>query len=198
MYKQQLLDALAKILPQHPLGIGEYDLLKILQQQPYQLFSVEGLADPLRLFQTHFMLFNALYQLKDQWQQRQTASLDILVTHIRFLPYQKGQAGLDKEDKLRAYYLDWQNFNNTSKQDVECLIESFWQSMSDDIQKTQQTPEAVSRAYQCLLLPEPSNFIQVKRQYRKLQHQYHPDKGGDTLKAQQLEQAFSVLKLHLS
>jgi hypothetical protein len=198
LHKQPLLDALEKILPQHTLGISEYNLLRILQQKPYQLFSSEGLSDPLLLFQTHFMLFNALYQLRDRWQKEQKANVDILVTHIRLLPYQKGQTGLSREDKLRAYYLDWQNFSNTDKYDVELLIKSFWELMSGGIKKRQQDPEAIRNAYKCLLLRYPSDFSQVKRQYRKLLHQYHPDKGGETVKTQNIEAAFSVLKIHLS
>lgn len=156
------------------------------------------MSDPLILFQTHFILFNALYQLKDKWQQDQKANLDILVTHIRYLPYQKEQAALCREDKLRAYYLDWQNFTDTTKNDVELLIKSFWDFMSGDIEKQPQEPETIKNALECLLLNDNADFSQVKRQYRKLLHQYHPDKGGETLKAQKIEQAYSVLKIHFS
>lgn len=196
LHREKLLEALEKILPEHPLGIGEYNLLKILQHKPYQLFLTEGLSDPLILFQTHFILFNALYQLRDKWQKEQKASLTILVTHIRFLPYEKGQEGLTKEDKLRTYYLDWQNFSNTDKDDVELLINSFWKFMSGDTKKRQQDPQLISKAYKCLLLENAADFSQVKRQYRKLLHQYHPDKGGETRKTQELEEAYSVLKVH--
>ena len=198
MHKQQLINALEKILPEHPLGIGEYNLLQMLQQKPYQLFSSEGLSDPLILFQTHFILFNALYLLRDKWQKEQKGSLDILITHIRLLPYQKGEEGLNKEDKLRTYYLDWNNFSNTDKQDVELLINSFWKFMSDDIERAKQDPESVKSAYKCLLLNEPCDFTEVKRQYRTLLHQYHPDKGGNTEKTQKIEQAFNVLKIHFN
>lgn len=198
MPKHKLLAALEKILPQHSLGISEYNLIQLLQNPPYKIFIKGGMSDPLILFQTHFILFNALYQLKDLWQQEQKANLDILVTHIRYLPYQKGQVALCKEDKLRAYYLDWQNFSDTNKQDVELLIDSFWDFMTGDINKIQQAPETVKNAYKCLMLKESSDFPQVKRQYRKLLHQYHPDKGGETEKAQQIEKAFNVLKIHLS
>jgi hypothetical protein len=197
LHLQKLLEALQDILPQHPLGIGEYDLLQVLQQAPYKLFSGVALADPLVLFQTHFMLFHALYVLKDKWLQEQNAMLDILVTHIRYLPYESGQEGLAKEDKLRAYYLDWQNFSATDKQDVERLIESFWKLMSGVDMQTQQDPETVRLAYQSLHLPQDADFYAVKRQYHRLQHQYHPDKGGETAKAQEIERAFSVLKMYL-
>ncbi|MDG1751223.1 MAG: DNA-J related domain-containing protein [Thalassotalea sp.] len=198
MPQHKLLTALEKILPQHSLGISEYNLIQILQKPPYQVFIKGGMSDPLILFQTHFILFNALYQLKDLWQAEQKANLDILVTHIRFLPYQKGPVALSKEDKLRTYYLDWQNFTDTNKQDVELLIESFWDFMAEDIKSIPQTPAVIKNAFECLLLNEDADFSQVKRQYRKLLHQYHPDKGGETIKAQQIEEAFNVLKKHLS
>lgn len=196
MPNSQLIEALSELMPQHVNGIGEYELLQKLKQPPYQLFSDAGLADPLVLFQTHFILFNALYVLKDRWLQEQKANLDIVLTHIRYLPYQKGQEALAKEDKLRAYYLDWQNFS-IDKQDVERLIESFWKLMSGVNMQVQLEPERVSLAYQCLELPAESNFVVVKRQYHKLLHQYHPDKGGETAKAQEIENAFSLLKVYL-
>lgn len=196
MHQQKLLTALENILPQHSLGISEYGLLKVLQQKPYQLFSKEGLSDPLLLFQTHFILFNALYHLRDRWQAEQKASLDILVTHIRLLPYQKGQIALRKQDKLRAYYLDWQNFSDTNKQDVERLIENFWDYMAGDNKPLPISQVTLVKAFKCLLLNDQADFWEVKRQYRKLLHQHHPDKGGETKKAQQLEEAFNLLKSH--
>lgn len=156
------------------------------------------MSDPLILFQTHFILFNALYQLKDKWQQEQKANLDILVTHIRYLPYRKEQAALCKEDKLQAYYLDWQNFTDTTKHDVEMLIESFWDLMSGEVEEQPQEPEEITNALECLLLNDKADFSQVRRQYHKLLHQYHPDKGGETGKAQEIEKAYSVLKIHFA
>ena len=47
--------------------------------------------------------------------------------------------------------------------------------------------------YQVLGIPRTANGEDIKRAYRKLATQYHPDKGGDTEKFQEIQQAYSVL-----
>lgn len=189
---------MTEILPQHPLGISEYDLLLLLQNQPYQLFSSDGMQDPLILFQRHFILFNALYQLKDKWHQEQSASVEIVVTHIRYLPFTAGQEGLLQTDNLRSYYLDWRNFTDTDKADVEALIESFWDLMAGDHKPLPSSEESIKNAFNCLLINEFTDFTQVKIQYRKLLHQHHPDKGGDTQKSQEIKAAYHLLKAYFN
>lgn len=198
MQKTPLLQALLIILPQHGGGISEFELLKILQSPPYKLFDREALGEPLLLFQTHFVLFNALYQLKDHWYQQQSYCLDMVLTHIRLLPYQPGEAGLIASDKLRDYYLDMQNFSDTDKDDVTALIDNFWRRIQGEVAKEEINTGEVQQAYQTLGLEQDSSFALVKRRYRKQLYQDHPDKGGDTAQAQIIEQAYRLLKTHLA
>lgn len=198
MQKTPLLQALLIILPQHAGGISEFELLKILQSPPYTLFDREALGEPLLLFQTHFVLFNALYQLKDHWYQQQSYCLDMVLTHIRLLPYQPGEAGLIASDKLRDYYLDMQNFSDTDKDDVTALIDNFWRRIQGEVAKEEINTGEVQQAYQTLGLEQDSSFALVKRRYRKQLYQDHPDKGGDTAQAQIIEQAYRLLKTHLA
>jgi len=188
------MSALAEILPCHPQGIGEFDLLRILQKAPYGLFDKDALADPLLMFQTHFVLFNALYLLRDSWLREQHVCLEMVLTHIRILPYQRGQAGLVKADPLREYYLDWHNFSETDKADVQGLIDNFWQQFQGVLVKKAIKPAELTKAYATLLLAQDADFAQIKRQYFKLLHLAHPDKGGDTAQAQELEHAYRILK----
>jgi hypothetical protein len=194
MHKEELVSALVEILPQHPHGIGEFDLLKVLQQAPYDVFDKDALSDPLLMFQTHFVLFNALYLLRDKWLQEQFLCLEMVLTHIRILPYQSGKAGLVKVDPLREYYLDWRNFSETDKEDVRGLIDSFWHQIQGLLVKTAISSSEVAQAYEKLLLPQDTGFPQVKRQYHKLLHKAHPDKGGDTAQTQELEHSYRILK----
>lgn len=196
MKNDPLRRALLTILPQQP-RISEFELLKILQQPPYKLFDRDALGDLLLLFQTHFVLFNALYQLKDHWYQQQSYCLEIVLTHIRLLPYHPGEAGLMQSDKLREYYLDWQNFSGTGTDDVTALIDNFWRRIQGDVAKGNINPREVQQAYQTLGLEQGSSFAFVKRRYRKQLYQDHPDKGGDTAQAQVIEQAYRLLKDHL-
>lgn len=194
LHKEELVSALVEILPRHSHGIGEFDLLKILQRPPYDLFDKDALSDPLLMFQTHFVLFNALYLLRDLWLREQFLCLEMVLTHIRILPYQRGKAGLVKQDPLREYYLNWRNFSETDKDDVQGLIDNFWHQVQGLLVRTAISPGEVAQAYKKLLLPQDTDFALVKRQYRKLLHQAHPDKGGDTLQTQELEHSYRILK----
>ena len=198
MGNDPLCQALLTILPQQPGGISEFELLKILQQPPYKLFDRDALGDPLLLFQTHFVLFNALYQLRDHWYQQRLFCLEIVLTHIRLLPYHPGEAGLIQSDKLREYYLDWQHFSETDRDDVTALIDNFWRRVRGEVAKEDINDGEIHQAYQTLGLEQGSSFDVVKRRYRKQLYQDHPDKGGDTAQAQIIEQAYRLLKDHLA
>ena len=47
--------------------------------------------------------------------------------------------------------------------------------------------------YNTLGVDENANPDQIKQAYRKLAAQHHPDRGGDTAKFQQIEEAYRVL-----
>jgi curved DNA-binding protein CbpA len=49
------------------------------------------------------------------------------------------------------------------------------------------------KVYQLLGLPDFASIDDVKKAYRKLALQHHPDKGGDTAKMQQINLAYEVL-----
>lgn len=124
--------------------------------------------------------------------------MDIVLTHIRLLPYHPGAAGLISSDKLRNYYLDWQNFSDTDKDDVTALIDNFWRRIQGEVVKSTITAKEVIDAYATLGVGQDSAFLLVKQRYRKLLYQNHPDKGGDTAQAQIIEQAYRLLKDHLA
>ena len=47
--------------------------------------------------------------------------------------------------------------------------------------------------YDTLGIAKTATPEEIKRAYRKLASQHHPDKGGDTAKFQQVEEAYRVL-----
>jgi DnaJ-class molecular chaperone len=51
----------------------------------------------------------------------------------------------------------------------------------------------MSDHYQTLGVPRGASPEEIKRAYRKLASQHHPDKGGDTAKFQDIQTAYSVL-----
>lgn len=154
--------------------------------------------DNLDLFQKHFLLFHALYKLNDQLQAPQEGMLIIEALNIQFLPAEQGQQNrandpkynlyleLANHDPLRDYYLDIKNLHDTSSEDVDNLLDSFWLNMGDNSEK--------NSALALLDLQEPCDLVIIKKRYRQLLAKYHPDKGGCVETTKALNDAMSVLK----
>ncbi|MGJ8682471.1 DNA-J related domain-containing protein [Paraglaciecola sp.] len=190
-----LQDMLRSIISDHPNGLSEYELLKILQSPAYKVFSQLDLQNPLVLFQTHFIVFNALYHLRDSLIKEQLGLLQIDCICIQIKPWVAGIPGLKAQDKLREYYLNWQHLSDTDQQQVENLLDSFWQSLT--WRKSKQTSSiSIEQALQLLELAELVDLVPLKKQYRKMLHKHHPDKGGDNEHTRLLHQAFESLRVY--
>jgi hypothetical protein len=182
------------ILLTHKDGLSEYELFIDLQSPPYELFAAEALRDPLSLFQSHFIVFNALYQLQDTWLRNKTGLLQIHCSCIRRNPWQAAQNGVTSQDKLRAYYLDWTNLNDTDQSQAEALLDSFWLAFSGMPNQVQDSNMPLQQALDLLNLITPYSSQQLKQQYRKQLHKYHPDKGGNNAQTVKLHNAYERLK----
>lgn len=164
-----------------------------------ELFSSLSLSDPLTLFRTHFVLFNGLYQLRQTWREQGIGDIDIYTLNIRPLPFnaQDNKNSLSIADPLAEYYLDWNNLTETSQAEVEALLDSFWLNYQREetplpLQKSGDRQQ-LEKSYAVLALPVNAPLKAVKRQYLKLIHQHHPDKGGDVHSAQTLQGAYAYI-----
>lgn len=194
---QPLINGLKELEPLFINGITEYQLIRILQKPPYTFFDADALADPLTLFQCHFMLFHALYRLQAQWISAKKGLLDIHTTNIQLRFVGTGEDGLTKSDPLRTYYLDWQHFSQTQKEDVDELIHRFWLRME---QKSERySTEEYAKACKIFGIDShaPITKLQLKKHYHRLQHQCHPDKGGEKSDSSTLSWAYEVLRAYL-
>ena len=187
---------LQDILLNNSDGLSEFELFNRLKSPPYELFSADALRDPLSLFQSHFILFNALYQLGDQWLQNKTGLLQIHCSCIRRDPWEAGHNGVVKQDKLRAYYLDWTNLSDTDQSQVEAMLDSFWTAYSGMPSQTQNNNMPLQQALDLLALTSPFSLQQLKQQYRKMLHKHHPDKGGNNGQTVRLHNAYERLKIN--
>lgn len=181
---EDFFEVLSETLAQHPGGISEHALLRLLCNE-YFPFLGDSPWQPHALFCAHFLLFHALYQLRDRAWQAQRAHLEIASMKIRWLPYQDEASALSLPDSLRDYYLDLSNLESTSERDVDELLASFWVRF--------QSLDQRAGALQELGLADPVNDATIKRSYRQLAMQHHPDRGGDTERLQAINAAVSVL-----
>ncbi|MCA1767011.1 MAG: DnaJ domain-containing protein [Idiomarina sp.] len=167
----------------------ELQLIESLQSPPYEFFDKEALRDPLTLFQTHFLLFHCLYKLRERWRMQERSELFIHTLNIECQPWRRGQSAVAENDPLADYYLDLNQLTTTSEADVESMLDDFWRRMGHSSCKAKSDMPA-AEAWQLLEAEPPVTKAFIKRQYRKLVHKYHPDKGGSVAKMQRVQKAY--------
>ncbi|WP_068829886.1 DNA-J related domain-containing protein [Pseudomonas sp. BMS12] len=183
-----LAEQLHELLRAEPAGISEYQLIQSLKARHSTHIPNLGLDDKLVLFRTHFLLFNALYQLRERLWQTQAAHLDINPLCIQLQPWRPGDLALAEHDPLRDYYLNLQHLRDTNEDDVEKLLTSFWTRMQGGDEK-----RAALELFE-LDDGQPLKLATIKQRYRQLVSQHHPDRGGSTSRLQSINLAMEILQ----
>ena len=191
LYNPALSEALLAIIVEQKQQINEYQLIGILQSPPYEYFAPDALSDPLALFQCHFALFHHLYLLQGYCIDQRIGLLSIHGTRISLIDFNQDHLSMLEHDPLRTYYLDEANFGQTDKEDVDELINSFWEKMAKGYLFTD---EQKTHSLEILNLEEPFTLRELKHRYRMKQHIHHPDKGGCEQVSQKLLNAYQLLK----
>lgn len=189
--RNPLIGPILSILRDHPQGVGEFYILKNLREQVPELHHLA--EDPnLQLFRQHFLIMNALYQLQSSLWQEEKLSLSITAMHIRLIPNKdvtfsnSNEVNNSVDAKLAAYYLDWNEYEKTDESEVSRLLNSFYNGINN------QGDRAAALEILHIDDKHPSKE-EIKKQYRKLAHQAHPDRGGDTEQFISLRQAYECL-----
>lgn len=183
-----LLNFLLQQLRLHPDGLSEYQLICLLRERQWPVFSEADLREPLSLFRTHFTLFNALYRL-DEWLASEQLQLEINTLCIRVIQRSAGQPGLAAADSLRNYYLDMQQLETTDRDHITAMLDGSFSRIRGNDEQT--------AALTCLgfaadqPMPEAR---EIRLAYRRLASQHHPDRGGSTACLQQVNQAMALLR----
>ncbi len=185
---QDLADQVLQLLQAAPEGLAEYALIQQLKSRRSGHLPNLPLTDKLVLFRTHFLLFNALYRLRDRLWQAQTHLLEISPLCIRLLPYQPGSSALSERDELRDYYLDMSQLRDTDERDVERLLTSFWTRMHGGDEK-----QAALELFE-LSNERTLDLPRIKQRYRQMVSLHHPDRGGSTERLQSINLAMEILE----
>ncbi|HBX54949.1 DNA-J related domain-containing protein [Pseudomonas sp. UBA2684] len=184
-----LPEQLLQLLQAAPAGLGEYQLIQQLKSRHCTHIPNLPLTDKLVLFRTHFLLFNALYSLRERLWGEQAGYVQISPLCIQLLPYQAGSAELSPHDPLRDYYLDLHNLRDTDERDVAKLLASFWTRMQGGEEK-----QAALELFELGDSQQPLNLAAIKHRYRQLVSQHHPDRGGSTSRLQSINKAMEILE----
>ncbi|EXF45518.1 DnaJ-class molecular chaperone [Pseudomonas sp. BAY1663] len=184
-----LPEQLLALLREHPAGCSEYQLIQLLKGRHSTHIPNLPLTDKLVLFRTHFLVFNALYLLRDRLWEQASGHLQINPLCIRLQPYVAGERALSEQDALRDYYLDLDNLKDTDEDDVERLLASFWTRMQGSDEK-----RAALELFELDHHAQPLTLEVIKRRYRQLVGLHHPDRGGSTQRLQSINLAMEILQ----
>ena len=185
--RNPLIPAVLQVLRTAGRRLAIHELLHEVKQ----IARIPNLDDDvqLALFKLNWLIMNALYQLQleflDEGYYLTISTLDIQLRPLSVSDYQAVDQQL-RIESLRDYYLDWSYFSNTTKEEVQALLDGVWQEyISGDEQ---------AKAYQVLGLETDASAQMIRKTYRKLAGQFHPDKGGDSLRFMEIREAYEVLK----
>jgi hypothetical protein len=184
-----LSEQVLQLLRAAPAGLGEYQLIQQLKARHCTHIPNLPLTDHLVLFRTHFLLFNALYRLREQLLTTQSGYLQISALNIQLLPYQPGSAELSEHDPLRDYYLDMSQLRDTDEQDVAKLLRSFWSRMQGG-----EEQQAALALFELTDSEQTLSMPVIKHRYRQLVSLHHPDRGGSTERLQSINKAMEILE----
>ena len=169
----------------------EYDIIGHLQKKGR--LPVDALKTPLSLYRCHFLVFNGLYRLQLQTHVHKNYQLMISPLRIEVLPYDEwdgDSTNINQHDALSHFYLDYQHVAQMDEQDVNQLLDQFWLHYFSDDKK--------AAALNTLALTEPVDFKAIKKQYRRLVMQHHPDRGGNADLLIEVHQAMRCLEQYYS
>lgn len=171
------------ILHRETEGISEYELLNELKYRS-ALFGNLLFSRPLNLFQNHFLLFHILYALRDELYRQKKGMLQIRCTKIMILPYLEGKEAMALSDPMRKYYLDLKNFE-TEEAEIINMLNNFWTMFQSQGERT--------KALETLGLEPHAEMDEIKKTYRKLVKEHHPDTGGDKEKLAEINLAMETI-----
>ncbi|MBU1690430.1 MAG: DnaJ domain-containing protein [Gammaproteobacteria bacterium] len=181
-----LAETLLAILRAHPDGLTEHDLFcKLAHDDP--TFGPDAYTDELSLFQCHFILYHHLYRLRDELWINGEGDLAIHCLKIVLRPCPDGTSPLPSTpDPLRNYYLDLTHLEKTGKQEVLEMLDTFWLRFARNDRRAEALAE--------LGLADPVDYPEIKRRYRELAMEHHPDRGGEMEKLQAINTAMGLLE----
>jgi DnaJ-domain-containing protein 1 len=184
-----LAEQLLLLLQASPDGSSEYQLMQQLKQQQSPHLSNLATDPQLALFQMHFLIFNALYRLREQLWENRSGHLLISPLRCQLLPYQAGSSALAESDPLRDYYLNLEHLHATQASDVEQLLARFWRRLRGG-----EEQRAALELFELHNQTSVVDFTCIKQRYRQLVSQHHPDRGGSTSRLQSINLAFEILQ----
>jgi DnaJ-domain-containing protein 1 len=181
-----LKGSILSILKDHPEGLSEHALIRQLEAHGHTFDKDEAQQD-LALFQTHFLVMNALYQLQDKLL---TEGQYLAISPLSIRLETAGAGGNSSptqgpDARLRAYYLDFTHLEQTTGADIVALMNGFWERYL--------AIDGRADALNTLGVTGEEGWPAIQQAYRRLAAEHHPDRGGDPERFMAIRKAYEVL-----
>lgn len=183
-WSSRLRDRVRHLLETHTGGLSEHEIIRRLRRAGCPEIPELHDRDLYSLFRTHFRLFHALFALRDELRVEELGELVPDPLHVRIEAWQPGRHGITRHDALAAYYADLSNLERTSPEDVARMIRE-----ARHLRRASQREQAL----EVLGLDASASTSSIKRRYRELAMAWHPDRGGDVERFQELQVAYAFL-----
>lgn len=147
------------------------------------------------LFKRNFLIMNALYQLQtelypEQWLQVEAMNIQLFSE----LETKNNQQTIDTAHPLREYYLDWINYQ-VEEGEVQRLLNEFWNNYRRYLGGTNASSMDRIQALKRFGLSESATEKEIRKQWRKLAMQHHPDReSGNAEQFRVMCEAWNVLR----
>ena len=147
------------------------------------------------LFKRNFLIMNALYQLQaelypDHWLQVEAMNIQLFTD----LETQTTQHVIDVTHPLREYYLEWTNYQ-VEEDEVKRLLNEFWSNYRRYLGGSTASSMVRIQALKLFGLSESATAKEIRKQWRKLAMQHHPDReSGNADKFRVMCEAWNLLR----
>lgn len=182
------------------LAISEAQLLSDIRRWPawQTLFTAQSANHSTMLYQQHVLLFHLLLRCQASMLgyrlQLDSATLRLYATSAAAACVEPGALALN--DGLPEALLDFYRAPWLELSAVPADIAEQWQQFWQYCQKPGLEAMQLQQALVCLGLSQLPARDELKKRYRQLCHQAHPDKGGAHQDFVSLQQAYQLLKLY--
>jgi hypothetical protein len=139
------------------------------------------------LFEINFLLMNALFELQIELLN-DGLFLDVDAMQLQLLPLSTADSqaiAKSTQSELRAYYLDWRNLEQITAEEINTLLNDFWQRYLAGDKRTW--------ALETLGLAEGASKAAAQAAYRRLASRTHPDRGGNPEEFLKVREAWEIL-----
>jgi hypothetical protein len=213
--QNHLLEPLQCLLEAATGALSEYEVIQLLQAQGWLDAVTSG--DDLSLYSTHFLVYNALYQLQERYQLPDQAAshqrllisalaIEVVNVQVSLTVGKSTETSAEKGSvvEARGELSDKLSYNQGEMlelrqyyldwNNLEQASQQSVRELLDGFWQRFVDEDDYLQALRVLEVDVQMPFADIKQRYRQLAMTHHPDRGGDQASFQSIHRAFSLIQ----